>query len=92
MSIPQLHADDALRAADLPEGGGFGSRVLREDEASTHVSNAITRAEIRHLERKVARVAAKKCSVEEVSSLHKELQDWLASDVVQKEQVLSHHQ
>ncbi|KAG1717460.1 hypothetical protein EDB19DRAFT_1265266 [Suillus lakei] len=39
-----------------------------------------TRAETRRLEDKVARVAARKCSVEEVSTLHKELQDWLTHD------------
>ncbi|KAH7890469.1 hypothetical protein F5I97DRAFT_1972902 [Phlebopus sp. FC_14] len=38
------------------------------------------RAEARRLEDKVAKVAAKKCSVEEVSTLHKELQDWLTHD------------
>jgi len=40
-----------------------------------------TRAEARRLEDKVAKVAAKKCSVEEVSTLHKELQEWLTSDM-----------
>jgi hypothetical protein len=40
-----------------------------------------TRAEARRLEDKVAKVAAKKCSVEEVSTLHKELQDWLKTEV-----------
>ncbi|KAI0916247.1 hypothetical protein AcW1_009924 [Taiwanofungus camphoratus] len=39
-----------------------------------------TRAEARRLEYKVAKVAAKKCSVEEVTTLHKELQQWLTSD------------
>ncbi|RDX54465.1 hypothetical protein OH76DRAFT_1341074 [Lentinus brumalis] len=39
-----------------------------------------TRAEARRLESKVAQVAAKKCSVEEVTTLHKELQEWLQSD------------
>ncbi|KAI0075623.1 hypothetical protein K474DRAFT_1567003, partial [Panus rudis PR-1116 ss-1] len=38
------------------------------------------RAEAKRLEHKVARVAAKKCSVEEVTALHKELQDFLAKD------------
>jgi hypothetical protein len=38
------------------------------------------RAGARVLEDKVARVAAKKCSVEEVTTLHKELQDWLTSE------------
>jgi len=38
------------------------------------------RPEARRLEDKVAKVAAKKCSVEEVSTLHKELEDWLLSE------------
>ncbi|RDB26180.1 hypothetical protein Hypma_006099 [Hypsizygus marmoreus] len=44
-------------------------------------SGSRTRLEARRLEDKVAKVAAKKCSVEEVSTLHKELEDWLMSDV-----------
>ena len=47
-----------------------------------------TRAEARRLEDKVAKVAAKKCSVEEVSTLHKELQDWLTHDEKSTEQVI----
>jgi len=39
-----------------------------------------TRLEARRLEDKVAKVAAKKCSVEEVSALHKELEDWLLAE------------
>lgn len=39
-----------------------------------------TRMDVRRLEDKVAKVAAKRCSVEEVSALHRELEDWLASD------------
>lgn len=46
-----------------------------------------SRAEARRLEDKVATVAAKKCSVEEVSSLHKELQEWLTSEVKEDDQV-----
>lgn len=38
-----------------------------------------TRDEARRLEDKVAKVAAKKCSVEEVSTLHNELEQWLKS-------------
>lgn len=41
---------------------------------------ARSRAEARRLEDRVANVAAKKCSVEEVSTLHKELEEWLTSD------------
>jgi hypothetical protein len=37
----------------------------------------------------VAAVAAKKCSVEEVSTLHKELQDWLTHDEKQTDDQLS---
>lgn len=43
--------------------------------------SARTRAEARRLEDKVAKVAAKKCSVEEVSTLHKELQEWLTVEM-----------
>ena len=38
------------------------------------------RPEVRRLEEKVARAAAKKCSVEEVSSLYTELDGWLRSE------------
>ncbi|KIJ62286.1 hypothetical protein HYDPIDRAFT_176613 [Hydnomerulius pinastri MD-312] len=48
-----------------------------------------TRAEARRLEDKVAKVAAKKCSVEEVSTLHRELQDWLTHDEKQPDDQLS---
>jgi hypothetical protein len=47
-----------------------------------------TRTEARRLEDKVAKVAAKKCSVEEVSTLHNELQDWLTHDEKPNEQVI----
>ncbi|GJJ12923.1 hypothetical protein Clacol_007170 [Clathrus columnatus] len=38
-------------------------------------------SEAKRLEEKVARAAASKCSFEEVSELHKEIQQWLASEV-----------
>ncbi|KAF8578121.1 hypothetical protein K439DRAFT_1621576 [Ramaria rubella] len=38
-------------------------------------------SEARRLEEKVAKAAASKCSFEEVSELHKEIQQWLASEV-----------
>lgn len=41
----------------------------------------------RRLEDKVAKVAAKKCSVEEVSRLHRELEDWLSQDDSPDDQV-----
>jgi len=37
--------------------------------------------EATQLEEKVAKAAANKCSFEEVSELHKEIQQWLASEV-----------
>ena len=37
------------------------------------------RSDVRRLQDKVARVAATKTSVEEVSSLHRELEDWLST-------------
>ena len=46
-------------------------RLLVPDGASR------SRPEVRRLQEKVARVAATKTSVEEVSSLHRELEDWL---------------
>ena len=47
-------------------------RVLNSDGSKTF--------EVRRLEDKVGRVAAKKCSVEEVSSLYKELEEWLLAE------------
>jgi hypothetical protein len=44
------------------------------------VGSSKARPEVRRLEEKVAKVAAKKCSVEEVSSLYTELDTWLRSE------------
>lgn len=49
-----------------------------DDDFLTSHLNA--KADVKRLESKVAKVAAKKCSVEEVTALHKELQSWLQSD------------
>ncbi|KAF8960725.1 hypothetical protein BDZ97DRAFT_1704020 [Flammula alnicola] len=61
----------------------FNSEVLQRKTAhlfnSSH-DHSKTRIEVRRLEDKVARVAAKKCSVEEVSSLYKELEEWLLAE------------
>jgi hypothetical protein len=38
------------------------------------------RVDAKVLEDKVAQAASKKCSFEEVSALHKEVQDWLSHD------------
>ncbi|KAF8661643.1 hypothetical protein AX16_001285 [Volvariella volvacea WC 439] len=49
------------------------------------------RSEVRRMEQRVAKVAAKKSSVEEVTRLLKDLEDWVASDVSQDEQSTSIH-
>ncbi|GLB40939.1 putative ring finger [Lyophyllum shimeji] len=67
--IEQSQADFAEMWARKTE------RLLLSDGCSR------TRQEARRLEDKVAKVAAKKCSVEEVSTLHRELEEWLTSDV-----------
>ncbi|KAH9849390.1 hypothetical protein C2E23DRAFT_389653 [Lenzites betulinus] len=54
--------------------------IGEDDVLLFNPGNVKTRSEARRLESKVAKVAAKKCSVEEVTTLHKELQDWLSSD------------
>ncbi|TFK36283.1 hypothetical protein BDQ12DRAFT_610097 [Crucibulum laeve] len=64
-----------------PTGHDFTSELLARKTERLLLSEggSRTRLEARRLEDKVAKVAAKKCSVEEVSALHKELQDWLMS-------------
>ncbi|KAG2004759.1 hypothetical protein CC2G_003284 [Coprinopsis cinerea AmutBmut pab1-1] len=62
---------------------GINSEVLaRRTERLLSTTDGLsrTRLEARRLEDKVAKVAAKKCSVEEVSALHKELEDWLLAE------------
>ncbi|KAL0566927.1 hypothetical protein V5O48_015071 [Marasmius crinis-equi] len=59
-------------------------RLLLAEGGCTRV-----REEARRLEDKVAKVAAKKCSVEEVSTLHQELEDWLNSTVKEADQTPS---
>lgn len=46
------------------------------------------RAEARRLEDKVAKVVARKCSVEEVSTLYKELEEWLTNGEYSNVQVM----
>ncbi|PPQ66923.1 hypothetical protein CVT26_010012 [Gymnopilus dilepis] len=59
----------------------FNSEVLQRKTAHLLSSGGDKgRIEVRRLEDKVAKVAAKKCSVEEVSSLYKELEEWLTSE------------
>ncbi|KAI0826652.1 hypothetical protein BC628DRAFT_1320181 [Trametes gibbosa] len=85
-------SSDAIRVIRLDFGSGWSTPKRTTVEAHDHIDigeddvllfnpgNVKTRAEARRLESKVAKVAAKKCSVEEVTTLHKELQDWLSSD------------
>ncbi|KAJ7916732.1 hypothetical protein B0H13DRAFT_1608946 [Mycena leptocephala] len=62
--------------ANVPEftSDAWSKRLMLADGCSR------SRLDARRLEAKVAKVAAKKCSVEEVTTLHKELQEWLTSD------------
>ena len=52
----------------------------RDDLKLTEPVAPRSREDVRRLELKVARVAAYKSSVEEVSTLHQELQTWLAAE------------
>ncbi|KAG2125662.1 hypothetical protein DEU56DRAFT_824325 [Suillus clintonianus] len=64
---------------DFSESGWAGPR--KEDRGPfVEPDFSHPHAEARRLEDKVARVAARKCTVEEVSTLHNELQDWLGHD------------
>ena len=59
----------------------FNTEMLqRKTERLLNSNNSKAGIEVRRLEDKVARVAAKKCSVEEVSSLYKELEGWLLAE------------
>ncbi|KAK1229443.1 hypothetical protein PQX77_007491 [Marasmius sp. AFHP31] len=61
----------------------------REERLLSEGGGSRVREETRRLEVKVAQVAAKKCSVEEVSTLHQELEDWLNSAVKEADQTPS---
>lgn len=73
-----------------PRGqNGIHEVIVESDGEDTLSAGLKSREQAKRLEYKVARVAAKKCSVEEVSMLHKELQDWLSSKFKPREQVRS---
>lgn len=55
--------------------------LLKEIDDDSDSDNLSQPSEAKRLEEKVARAAASKCSFEEVSELHKEIQQWLASQV-----------
>ena len=60
----------------------FSSEVLQKktERLLSSVGSSKARPEVLRLEEKVAKVAAKKCSVEEVSFLYTELDTWLRSE------------
>ncbi|OBZ77501.1 hypothetical protein A0H81_01972 [Grifola frondosa] len=62
------------------EASDTGADIGDDDVLLLNPGTFKSRAQVRRLESKVARVAAKKCSVEEVTTLHKEIEDWLTSD------------
>jgi len=57
------------------------SKELDTDCEEEHPRDLPNPSEAKRLEEKVAKAAAYKCSFEEVSELHKEIQQWLASEV-----------
>jgi hypothetical protein len=64
-----------LGGSTFGSGWSGSSSESPQDESSVRV-----RADAKRLEDKVAQAAAKKCSFEEVSALHKEVQEWLSHD------------
>ena len=70
-------------------GAGIHDVIIESDGEDALSAGLRSREQAKRLESKVARVAGKKCSVEEVSTLHRELQDWLSSKVKPREQVRS---
>ncbi|KAK0443085.1 uncharacterized protein EV420DRAFT_1065316 [Desarmillaria tabescens] len=79
---PPMEASKSDSATDL--WARKAERFLLSD-----IGCSRTREEARRLEDKVAKVANKKCSVEEVSTLHKELEEWLTSAVKSGDQTSS---
>ncbi|KAF5360258.1 hypothetical protein D9758_009170 [Tetrapyrgos nigripes] len=65
----------------LPLADSVADLWSRREEKILLGSEGRPRDEARRLEDKVARIASKKCSVEEVSTLHQELEAWLKSPV-----------
>lgn len=60
----------------------INSTLLQRKTANLFSGAGATRSriEVRRLEDKVSRIAAKKCSVEEVNALYKELEEWLLAE------------
>ena len=61
---------------------GVYDNVVDDTEDDVLVSGVRSRTDAKILENKVAKIAARKCSVEEVQGLHKELQEWLAANKI----------
>ncbi|KAK7454039.1 hypothetical protein VKT23_011550 [Stygiomarasmius scandens] len=73
----------------LPSNDTVVDLWSRKEERILLGEGGRVRDEARRLEDKVARIAAKKCSVEEVSTLHQELEAWLRSPVKNGDQTSS---
>ncbi|KAH9828799.1 uncharacterized protein C8Q71DRAFT_728463 [Rhodofomes roseus] len=71
------------RATDAPEGHILGAG---DDDVLLFMGDKDRDKTRVQLESKVARVAGKKCSVEEVKHLHQELRNWLSTDKKRDEQ------
>jgi hypothetical protein len=72
-----------------PRANGIHEVIVESDGEDNLSAGLKSREQAKRLESKVARVAAKKCSVDEVSALHRELQDWLSTRFRPREQVRS---
>jgi hypothetical protein len=83
ISFPDAGRITSLRRGGLSPSRKEGRFPLVEPDVPR------TCADTRSLERKVAKVASKKCTVEEVSILHNELRDWLTHDETSHDQVIS---
>jgi len=84
----RINFPDAGRITSLRRGGLSPSR---KEGRFPLVEPDVPRtcADTRSLERKVAKVASRKCTVKEVSILHNELRDWLTHDETSHDQVIS---
>lgn len=73
---------------EAPAHAAFPRGVIAEDRLPpSEKDRARLRIEARRLEDKVAKAAAKKCSVEEVAALQHEVDDWLRASDSSEEQV-----
>jgi hypothetical protein len=73
------HNFSSQRSAFSQKAQECQSLMSKERLLNLEQDSSSSRVEVRRLEDKVAKLSAKSSSVEEVSTLHKELQEWLAS-------------